>query len=148
MEEARATSPNSILDWMKSNRILVIAGALTTVFGLIGSANSAVPVVLKVFNVPDCLTYATIYRGTGSDFKNEGAVWREYPPQGGAYRYQFKEVERTRDEISLVNLTPREGMPEKDWQSLMVRLPVCGGTAKLLIGMPERSANLEQVWRD
>jgi hypothetical protein len=146
MEEARATFLNTILDWAKSNRIFVLAGALTTIFGLIGSANSAVPVVLKAFNVPDCYTYANLYRGAGSYFKHEGAVWREYPPEGGAYRFEFKEIQRTRDDISLVNLTPREGM--KDWQSLMVRLPVCGGTAKLFIGMPERSFNLEEVWRE
>jgi hypothetical protein len=145
MEEARATYLKAVLDWVKSNRILVIAGTLAPILGLIGSANSAVPVVLKAFNVPDCLTYADLYRGAGSYFKREGAVWREYPPEGGAYRFEFKEVQRTRDDISLVNQTPRPGMP--DWQTLMVRLPVCGGTAKLLIGMPERSFNLEEVWR-
>src|ERR1700738_2198246 len=119
MEEARATFPNAILNWVKSNRIIVLAGALTTIFGLIGSANSAVPVVLKAFNVPDCFTYANVYRGAGSYFKHEGAVWREYPPDGGAYRFEFREVQRTRDDISLVNLTPREGM--QGWQSLMGR---------------------------
>jgi hypothetical protein len=146
MEETRATFLSTILGWAKSNHLILLAGALTTIFGLIGSANSAVPVVLKAFNVPACYTYATLYRGAGSYFQHEGAVWREYPPEGGAYRFEFKEIERTRDQISLLNLTPRENM--KDWQTLMVRLPVCGGTAKLYVGMPERSSNLEEVWRE
>jgi hypothetical protein len=146
MEDARATFLNTILEWSKSTRIIVLAGTLTTIFGLIGSANSAVPVVLKAFNVPDCLTYANLYRGVGSYFKHEGAVWREYPPEGGAYRFEFKEIERTRDQISLFNLTPRLGM--KDWDSLLVRLPVCGGTAKMYVGIPERMSNLEEVWRE
>jgi hypothetical protein len=45
----------------------------------------------------------------------------------------------------LRNLTPREGVA--DAASLVVHLPVCGGTARLTEGLPERSTNLEQVWR-
>jgi hypothetical protein len=46
----------------------------------------------------------------------------------------------------LLNLTRRED--ERDWATLMVRLPVCGGTAKMILGIPERTINLAEVWRD
>ncbi len=152
MEDSRATVLNAalaaVLDWIKSNRLVVIAGAgaLTTSFGLIVNASNAVPLILKGLNRPDCITYATIYRKPESYFKNEGNVWREYfPSDGGAYRFEFKEVRRTRDNIDLLNLTQRE--EERDWASLIVRLPVCGGTAKMILGIPERTIDLAEVWR-
>jgi hypothetical protein len=83
--------------------------------------------------------------GTQSDFKKEGAVWREYAPDAVASNYEFEEVRRTRDEILLRDLTPREGVA--DSASLVVHLPVCGGTAKLTEALPERWTDLEEVWR-
>jgi hypothetical protein len=150
MEESRTTFLNACLTgisgWIGSNRLIVLATALTTIFGLIAGASTAFPVVLKALDVPDCFTYAAVYRGPGSYFKNEGAVWREYPPDGGGFRYEFREVQRTRDSIKLLNLTPRPDL--QDASSLLVHLPVCGGTATLSIGLPERTFNLEEVWRE
>jgi hypothetical protein len=45
----------------------------------------------------------------------------------------------------LRNLTPRA--PPADSATLVVHLPVCGGTAKVAEGLPEHSTDLEQVWR-
>jgi hypothetical protein len=50
--------------------------------------------------------------GTQSDFKKEGAVWREYAPDAVASNYEFEEVRRTRDEILLRDLAPREGVAD------------------------------------
>ena len=75
MERARA-----YLSWVKPSLLVLLVGAVTTIFTMIGAASNAVPVILKTLNVPDCFTYADVYRGTQSDFKKEGAVWREYPP--------------------------------------------------------------------
>ena len=133
-----------ISSWIKSNRLIVIAGALTTVFGLVVSTSDVIPVILKALNRPDCLTYASVYRGPFGYFKLEGAVWREY--QGGAARFEFREVHRTRDNIDLLNLTERPEQP--GWQTLRVRLPVCGGPAKLTIGITEQWHDLFEVWRD
>jgi hypothetical protein len=125
--------------------LALTVGVLTTIFTLIGAASNAVPVIMKTLNLPDCFTYADVYRGTQTDFKKEGEVWREYVAETVAYRYEFREVRRTRDEIILRNLTPRE--PPADSASLVVHLPVCGGTAKVAEGLPEHSTDLEQVWR-
>jgi hypothetical protein len=145
MEQARATFLTTYLSWVKPSLLALLVGVLTTIFTLIGAASNAVPVILKTLNLPDCLTYADVYRGTQTDFKKEGVVWREYAPEAVAFLYEFTEVGRTRDEIILRNLTPRA--PPADSTSLVVHLPVCGGTVKLTEGLPEHSTDLEQVWR-
>jgi len=146
MEQAHTTFLTTYLNWVKPSLLALLVGVLTTIFTLIGAASNAVPVILKTLNLPDCLTYADVYRGTQTDFKKEGEVWREYAPEAVAYRYEFKEIQRTRDEFILRNLTPRE--PPTDSASLVVHLPVCGGTARLTEGLPERSTDLQQVWRE
>jgi len=145
MEQAPTTFLNTYLSWVKPSLLALLVGAVTTISTLIGATSNAVPLVLKTLNLPDCFTYTDVYRGTQSDFKKEGAVWREYPPDAVAYDFEFREVRRTRDEILLRNLTPREGLA--DSASLVVHLPVCGGTAKLTEGLPERWTDLEEVWR-
>jgi hypothetical protein len=137
---------DAISSWIKSNPLIVLAGALTTVFGFVISASNVIPVILKALNRPDCFTYADVYRNAWTDFKREGEFWREYPRgEGGKYRYEFREVLRTRDHIDLLNLTPRPDT--KGWETLIVRLPVCGGTAKLTIGITEHWINLYEVSR-
>jgi hypothetical protein len=145
MAHVRTASRNTNLSWVRPKFLALLVAVPTTTFALISGASTAVPIILKTLNVPDCLTYANVYRGTQSDFKKEGDVWREYAPNATAFDYEFRELKRTRDEIILRNLTPREGVT--DSASLVVHLPVCGGTAKLTEGLPERSTDLEQVWR-
>ncbi|SHJ36172.1 hypothetical protein SAMN05444159_0421 [Bradyrhizobium lablabi] len=150
MEDSRATVLNTglsaVLDWIRSNR-LVFVGALTTIFGLIASVGTVYPLVLEGLNLPVCLTYANTYRKPESYFKHEGKVWHEYfPPDGSPFRYEFSEVRRTRDTIDLLNQTPRP--EERNWASMIVRLPVCGGTAKLILGVPEHTIDLAEVWRE
>ena len=135
---------DAISSWIKSNPLVVTAGALTTVFAFIISTSNVIPVVLKALNLPDCLTYADVYHDLWSDFKHEGDKWREYPREGGTYRYEFRETHRTRDYIELLNLTPRP--EEREWATLIVRLPVCGGTAKLTLGITQHWVDLYEVW--
>ena len=47
--------------------------------------------------------------------------------------------------IELLNLTPRP--EEREWATLIVRLPVCGGTAKLTLGITQHWVDLYEVWR-
>jgi hypothetical protein len=152
MDQARTTFLTTYLGRVKPGLLVLLAGVLstagvlTTVLTLIGDANSAVPVVLKVLNLPACYpTHADVYRGTQSDFKKEGDVWREYPPDAVTYDYEFTEIRRTRDEILLRNVTRRDGVA--DWGTLVVHLPVCGGKAILTEGRPERRTELEDVWQ-
>jgi hypothetical protein len=144
MEHVR-TFLTTYLSWVKPSTFALLVGVVTTISTVIGATSSAYPVVLKTLNVPDCFTYANVYRGTQSDFRREGAVWREYAPDATTYDYEFKEVRRTRDEILLRNLTHREGVT--DGATLVVHLPVCGGTARMSEGFPEHWTDLEEVWR-
>ncbi|MGJ5178996.1 hypothetical protein ACQR16_13100 [Bradyrhizobium oligotrophicum] len=137
----------------KSGWLVMAAGALTTVFAAIGAVNSVIPaasnigaLVLDTLNLPACLTYADNFGGTQSSFRKEGNLWREYPRGSETFSYEFKEIRRTREEIMLWNVTPRTNVP--DAASLVVHLPVCGGTAMLTEGLPERSTKLEEIWPD
>jgi hypothetical protein len=56
---------DAISNWIKSNPLIVLLGALTTMFGFVISASSVIPVILKALNRPDCLTYADVYRMRG-----------------------------------------------------------------------------------
>jgi hypothetical protein len=150
MDQSDTPAPSAgrqtVWAWLGANRWAVMAGALTavtTTFGLIASAGTVVPLVLGAVGLPRCLTYADVYNKPGSYFKKEGDVWREHFPDGT--QYVFKEVRRTPDIIDLLNLTPRPS--ERDWQTLIVRLPVCGGSAKIILGVPERQLDLAEVWR-
>ena len=56
---------DAISNWIKSDPLIVLVGALTTMFGFVISASSVIPVILKALNSPDCLTYADVYRMRG-----------------------------------------------------------------------------------
>jgi hypothetical protein len=144
MDQARATYFTTYLSWVKPSLLALLVGVLTTIFSLIGAASNAVVPITKILNIPECFTYADSYGGTQTDFRKEGVVWREYAPDAAAFKSEFKEIQRSRTEILLRNLTPRE---TSDWATLVVHLPVCGGTAKLSEGMPEKWTDLEQVWK-
>jgi hypothetical protein len=147
MEDARTTLATGFWSWIGSNRLIVLAGALTTLFGLIISANNVAPVVFKMLDLPDCLSYATVYRLPWSSIKNEGGgSWREYPWDGTVVAFEFREFQRTRDSIDLLNLTPRAEVP--GWQTMLVRLPVCGGTAEWTTSNPEHWVPLGELRRD
>jgi hypothetical protein len=147
MEDARATFPTAFWTWLGSNRLIVLAGALTTLFGLIISANNVLPVLFKMLDLPDCLSYASVYHLPWSSIKNEGGGnWREYPWDGTVVSFEFREFQRTRDNIDLLNLTPRAEIP--GWKTMLVRLPVCGGTAEWTASNPEQWVPLGELKRD
>ncbi|WP_316185128.1 hypothetical protein [Bradyrhizobium sp. SZCCHNRI1003] len=153
LSSPKLSSPKAQSRMTKRGLLAILAAAATTVLAAIGAVNSALPAVsnvgeavLKTLNIPACLSYADVYAGTQSSFRKQGQIWREYPRNSAAFSYEFKEIRRTRDEILLLNATPRPDVP--DAASLVVHLPVCGGTAVLTEGLPERSTNLEQVWPD
>ena len=147
MEDARTSFATALWNWLGSNRLIVLAGALTTLFGLIISANNVLPVLFKMFDMPDCLSYASVYRLPWSSIKNEGGGnWREYPWDGTEVAFEFREFQRTRDNIDLLNLTPRAEIP--GWKTMLVRLPVCGGTAQWTVSNPEHWVPLGELRRD
>ncbi len=74
MAHARATFLTTYLSWVKPSLLAVLLGGLTATFALVVQASNAVPVILKTLNIPACLTYADVYRGTQSDFRKEGVL--------------------------------------------------------------------------
>jgi len=66
MEQAR-TFLTTYLSWIRPSTFALLVGVVTTISTVIGATSNAVPVVLKTLNLPDCLTYADVYRGTQAD---------------------------------------------------------------------------------
>src|SRR5688572_26732965 len=126
---------NAISDWIKSNPAIAVASALTTILALFISIANAVPLALRALDVPECWTYANVYKGPWSEFRQEGPIWREYFHADSTFKYEFKEVARTRESIELLNLTERP--EEAAWRTLMVRIPVCGGAVQLSRRIPQ-----------
>jgi hypothetical protein len=83
---------------------------------------------------------AQTYYYYNGHFKYVGGKWLEYQPNT---KIEFNEVGRTRDYITLLNKTPRSN---PRWESMLVRLPVCGGTAQWTYENPEQWTDLYQVY--
>jgi len=147
---ARSGKIENLLNWIKSNSIVATVIALTSlatpVVAFVGQTSDLMPVVRKTLNIPDCYRYSDVYYDKFSYFKRDGQLWEEIPRDSGDNSYEFREVHRTRDEIELVNLTERPEMPE--WKLMSVSLPVCGGTARYSIGVPDHWVDMYEVWTD
>jgi hypothetical protein len=138
---------DAISNWIKSNPLTVSATALAGLLGALITANNFFDVTLKRFDIPACFTHANVYRDQFSYFKREGDVWREYRNEDGSFMNEFKELHRDRDNIDLLNLTDR-GVQEPRWKTLKIRIPVCGGTARISLGIPEHWQDLYDVYRN
>lgn len=140
----------TLLNWIKSNSIvatvIALTGLATPAVAFIGQTGDLIADALKIFNIPACYRYADVYYDKFSYFKRDGQLWQEIPRDSGDKSYAFREVHRTRDEIELVNLTERPDIPE--WKLMSVSLPVCGGTARYSIGVPDHWVDMYDVWTD
>ena len=124
--------------WLRRNPIYTLAGFIASVIGIV----AGLPAVLKFFNIPECITYSDIYYYHDGHFKKrDDNKWIEYQKH---VRFSFREMHRSRDYITLINETPRN---DPRWASMLVRLPVCGGTAQWAYQNPEEWVNLFQVSR-
>ena len=83
-----------------------------------------------------------VYYYYNGHFKRFGQKWTEFQP---SIKYDFEEIFRDRNYIVILNKTPRDN---PRWGSMLVRLPVCGGTAQWTYENPEQWTNLFQVERD
>ncbi len=135
----------SLSDFIKSNVFIAGAGALATLIGLIVSIQNAQPIVMRWLGWPDCFSYAKSYKGLWSEFKQENRSWGEYWPDQAHPGFQFREESRTREFIFILNITKREGEP--NWRNLRVRIPVCGGQAKIAFSIPPVWVDLVEVIR-
>jgi hypothetical protein len=129
------------ISWVKRNPIYIIGAALVPIFGALAGAPKAWDAISTVLNVPTCLTYSDVYYYYNGHFKRVGQKWIEFQP---TVKYNFDEIFHDRDYIVLLDKTPRD-IPR--WQSLLVRLPVCGRTVQFTFENPERWTDLVHVER-
>ena len=130
--------------WLKSHPLVISAGIVATLFGLITSGFTFVGTVTKVVGLPACFTYADVYHHATGRFGKEGLRWIEHPPfDGGSRHFIFQETHREPEYIYLLNQTPRDGPSN----TMLLRLPVCGGTAQWSYQNPQHWVDLYFVWR-
>jgi hypothetical protein len=130
------------LGWIKNNPIWSLVGGAASILGLVAGVPPAWLAVSQALNIPSCVTYSNIYYDSYSHFKKESNNWTEYQVDT---KYLFRELSRSRDYIILLNLTPRE---DPRWATMLVRLPVCGGTAQWTYENPENWVDLTTVFRN
>jgi hypothetical protein len=135
----------SLLRWIKRNPAYSLLGVIASVAGAIAGLPAAWHAATLILGIPECGKYSDIYYYYNGHFKNnhdeknQGEKWTEYQK---TTTFSFKELDRTRDYIVLLNLTPRQ---DPRWQSMLVRLPACGGTAQWTYENPEQWIDLFQV---
>lgn len=128
---------------LRSHPGMTVLTVLATVIGLIKGIPPAWGAISEWCGVPYCLSYGRTYNyPTGKFSKVLEHRWIEY---GGTVFY-FNEIHRDRNFIVLLNDTPREERPLGD-QTMIVRLPVCGGTAQWSYQNPAGWTDLYEVWR-
>jgi hypothetical protein len=132
---------SALIDWVKRNPIYSLIGTAGTVAGFVAGVPPAWQATSQMLHIPECATYSNIYYYYDGHFRNNGRNWIEYQP---TERLIFKEMYRNRDYITLINQTPRE---DPRWQSILVRLPVCGGSAQWTYQNPQHWVNLYNVTR-
>lgn len=134
-----------MLTWLKRNPVYGLIVMLVPVVGFLSSLPGALSFVAQVSGRPSpCWTYSDVYYYAGGHFRNTGGgTWMEYQP---AAKMTFQEFSRDRNYITLLNKTPRTVDPR--WASMLVRLPVCGGTAQWTEEDPQSWVDLYQVTPD
>jgi hypothetical protein len=135
-------SLRTALWWIKNNPIWSLMGGAASILGLVAGVPPAWLAVSQALNIPSCVTYSNIYYDSNGHFKKEGNNWTEYQVDT---KYLFRELSRLRDYITLLNLTPRE---DPRWKTMLVRLPVCGGTVQWTYQDPENWVDLTTVFRN
>ena len=130
-----------IVRWIKSNPIYAFIGVIGTVTGAVAAVPPAWDAVSAAAGVPKCVTYSNIYYYFAGHFKNTGQQWQEFGQTG---HFTFNEMDRNRDYITLINITPRT---DPRWASMLVRLPVCGGASQWTYENPQAWVDLYEVTR-
>jgi hypothetical protein len=131
----------SAVRWIKNNPVYGLGGIAASTLGLIAGIPPAWLAISQTFNIPVCGSYGRIYYDSNGHFKNENNKWTEYQP---TVKLLFDELNRERDYITLINRSPRE---DPRWASMLVRLPVCEGTAQWTYQNPEMWVDLFPVFR-
>lgn len=130
-----------IILWVQKNPLIGLVGVVGPVLGLIVAVPNAWNAATNIAGLPACVFYPKVYYYNNGHFKDiGGGNWVEYQIQA---RFKFVEIARNRDYINLKNLTRRT---DPRWESMLVRLPSCGGTAQWTYENPEAWTDLFQVF--
>lgn len=130
------------IDWVRRNPAYGLIAVMAPVVAVIAGVPKAWDAVAQIFDIPKCFTYSDTYYYYNGHFKQIDTGWIEYQPSA---KINFVEFQRDKEYIILVNRTPRVD-PRSD--SMLVRLPVCGGTAQWTYENPERWVDLYQITRN
>jgi hypothetical protein len=133
---------DGIVEWLKKNPIYTAIGVLGTVFGFIKGIPPAWTAISETFGIPECVTVSDRYYYYSGHFTNTRPdTWVEFQP---AAKLNFLEINRNRNYVILLNKTPRA---DPRWESMLVRLPICGGTAQWTYENPQQWVDLFDVAR-
>jgi hypothetical protein len=131
---------------LKDHPAVAVISVAGTLLGVIAALPSAVSAIEEIGGWPKCLHYSASYRYATGVFQQTGKDhWTErdienVPP---TFTFEFKELYREREYITIQNLTFR---PEHPQGTMLVRIPVCGGTIQLTYENPQRWIDLYQSW--
>lgn len=125
--------------WLRSHPLIVLFGVFSTVVGILKGLMPALEAFTAVLGVPACFSYADKYTYSTGHFQRDGKHWTEV----NEAEYRFVETHRDRNYIILLNITPRVGNPP----TMILRIPVCGGTLQWTYQNPQRWIDLYEVWR-
>jgi hypothetical protein len=127
--------------WIRRNPLYGIIAVAAPVLGAVTAIPQAWPALASIAGVPNCLSYSDIYYFHNGHFLNASVRWVEYQKN---VQITFQEMYRNRDYIVLINKTPRN---DPRWESMLVRLPVCGGTAQWTYENPQQWIDLYTISR-
>ena len=134
-----------IIDWARGNPILASLGSITgfaaSIIGVVEGLPPAWDATMKMAGRPACFFYADVYHYADGSFTRTDRHWHEAKTDA---QFDFGEVRRSRDFLLLLNQTRRL---DPRWPTMLVRLPVCGGTAQWTYENPEHWTDLFEVWR-
>lgn len=125
--------------WLKANPIIGLLGVAGTIFGVVKGAPPAWDATTQILGIPRCLTYASVYYYPSGRFEKDGLNWVEH----GDTTFTFREIHRDRNNIVLLNTTPRAGRQS----AMILRIPVCSGTAQWSYQNPQQWIDLYETWR-
>jgi hypothetical protein len=129
------------VDWIKKHPLYALAALLAPVVGMVADIPAAWAGFTAMVGLPPCVTYSSTYYYSSGHFSDTGGAWTEHH-RGG--RFQFSEMNRDANYITLINRTPRV---DPRWEEMLVRLPVCGGTAQWAYQNPLAWTDLYPVSR-
>ncbi|MFE1603103.1 hypothetical protein [Methylobacterium sp. ID0610] len=130
--------------WLRLRQVWMAAGILAVAMLAAQLGPPAWVVVTRAFGVPYCLKYSDVYLYTGGAYQRRGADWVEMPIYRNVDVSHFAEIKRNADFIYLVNAASRTNAQVN---TIVIRLPVCGGVSQVTVSSAPNWIDSHPVWR-